>query len=410
MSHDTKRPTGTVRKVRSYRGQRRWRERATRTLRLCGEQRKLIPPAVSPTFLPLILPAAPGGELPGRIVGAGCVVASAGVRREGCELSTGEDFLTRFHFFKRALLSRQGKGRRRQGRDEVRGSRQNRGRRHTSGVLRQEVLREETVERKEEPIMSEQPKIMIRTRAPRADKGHPWWTPRDLAVLAWIAEQYGVRRDQLAVLLAREGVVATQTPGRVAESTVKDWVQRWRRAGIVGSTLVFAGQPSWVWVTRLGCEHLELDYRLWEPRARGLPHLYAVNEARLLVEARYPEAEWHSERARRHGQPFVAGQTRVEHQPDAEVQFGERRIAIEVELSSKSKKRQPTILYGLARSYSGIWYFCSPSTQVLIQRAIAELSPPALRQKFTVIPLHLEGEPVRRPTVSPTPPPPARQA
>jgi hypothetical protein len=50
-----------------------------------------------------------------------------------------------------------------------------------------------------------------------------------------------------------------------------------------------------VWVTREGLEHLELDYRLWEPQARGLDHLHAVNQVRLWVEARYPEAEWRSE-------------------------------------------------------------------------------------------------------------------
>ena len=206
--------------------------------------------------------------------------------------------------------------------------------------------------------MAEQPKRMTRPRAPRRDKGHPLWTPRDLEVLAWIADQYGVRRDQLAVLLGRWAAAPTRTPGRLAESTVKDWVERWRRAGVIGSTQVLAWHHSWIWLTRLGLEHLELDYRLWEPRARALPHLYAINQARLLVEARYPQAEWRSERALRAGQPFVAGQTGGEHQPDAEVQLGAQRIAIEVELTAKSKKRQPAILYSLARRYEGIWYFC----------------------------------------------------
>lgn len=115
MSHDAKRPTSTARKVRSDRGQIPGGSVPPGRCASVGEQRKLIPPAVSPTFFPLILPAALGGALAGRNVGTGYVVASAGVRQEGGELSTGEDSLTRFQFFKRALLSRQRKGQRRQG-------------------------------------------------------------------------------------------------------------------------------------------------------------------------------------------------------------------------------------------------------------------------------------------------------
>lgn len=87
------------------------------------------------------------------------------------------------------------------------------------------------------------------------------------------------------------------------------------------------------------------------PKAGSLPYLHAINQARLMVEARQPEAEWRSERALRSGQPFTAGQTGGEHQPDAEVLIGAQRVAIEVELNIKSKKRQPAILYALARRY-----------------------------------------------------------
>jgi hypothetical protein len=247
-----------------------------------------------------------------------------------------------------------------------------------------------------------------RPRVPRWDKGHPWWTPRDLAVLLWIAEQYGVRRDHLALLLGREAQAETRTPGRLGVTTVNDWVQRWRRAGVLESTHVLAGQPSWVWLTRAGLDHLELDYRLWEPKARGVEHLHAVNEARLWVEARELEAEWRSERSLRSGQPFVAGQTRAEHQPDAEVELRGQRVAIEVERSSKSKKRQPAILYQLARRYDAIWYFCAPATQRLMERALADLNPPAIRAKFSLVALLEDEERNRRANGTPHPPPPAK--
>lgn len=152
-----------------------------------------------------------------------------------------------------------------------------------------------------------------RKRAPRRDKGQPLWTPRDLVVLAWIADQYGVRRDQLAILLARWAETETREPGRLAATTVKDWVQRWRRAGIIESTRLLMREPTWVWVTRKGLEHLELDYRYWEPKERGLAHLSAVNQARLLVEQERPTAIWRSERRLWSEQPATHTQTQLDH-------------------------------------------------------------------------------------------------
>ena len=246
-----------------------------------------------------------------------------------------------------------------------------------------------------------------RKRRVRSDKGQPKWTERDMTVLQWIAEQYGVRRDLLAVLLARWGQVQTQTPGQLADATVKDWVRRWRRADVLGSTGVVLGQRGWVWLTRLGLEHLDLEYRYWEPRARALPHLHAINQARLLVEARYPQAEWRSERELRAGQPFVAGQTGGEHQPDAEVALGAQRIAIEVELTAKSKKRQPAILYHLARRYEAIWYFCPKALEEPLRQSFGQLDA-AARRKFSLVLLPQEragaaGQPA-------TPPPPTDDA
>jgi hypothetical protein len=225
-----------------------------------------------------------------------------------------------------------------------------------------------------------------RPRAPRWDKGQPLWTPRDLEVLAWMAEQYGVRRDHLALLLGRRAGAETQTPGRLADTTVKDWVQRWRQAGVIGSIQLLMGQPSWAWVTCLGLEHLELNYRRWEPKARGVEHLHAVNQVRLWVEARYPEAVWWSERALRSGRAFTPAHTRAEHLPDAEVELRGQRVAIEVERSPKRPRPLQAILYELARRYDAIWYFCPRATQGAMQRAVAQLNEP-VRKKFSLIDL-----------------------
>jgi hypothetical protein len=230
----------------------------------------------------------------------------------------------------------------------------------------------------------------MRLRVPRRDKGRPLWTPRDVLVLAWIAAQYAVRRDQLAVLLGRWAAAQTKAPGRLAATTVKDWIQRWRQAGLIESARVYVGEPGWVWVTREGLERLDLAYRTWEPKEQGLRHLYAINQVRLWVEQRQPEALWRSERQLRSEQPFVGDQEYQEHRPDAEVLLGTQTVAIEVERSAKTPQRLPTIFYELARTYDAIWYFCPTPMLEPMRRALAQLDLPT-RQKFSLVELPPEG-------------------
>jgi hypothetical protein len=230
------------------------------------------------------------------------------------------------------------------------------------------------------------------------------WTPRDLTALRWIGEQYAVRLDQLAVLLARLTSVPTQTPGMLREDTVYKLIKRWEQAGVVKYAVVLSQAPSWVWLTREGLQQLDLPYRFWKPKAQGLAHLYAVNQARLWIEQRYPTALWRSERQLNHERGFSRKQARGPHRPDAEVEIDGQRMAVEVELSDKVSGRLAAILYELARSYTGIWYFCPNVTKGLVQRAIGQLNPPAVRQKFLLVTLVSEGDRNTRRT-TPHPPP-----
>ena len=233
------------------------------------------------------------------------------------------------------------------------------------------------------------------------------WTKRDLEVLGWIGEQYGVRRDHLALLLGRAATEPTKAPGRLGETTMQKLIERWKRQDLIETATLEHGQPSWVWLTRKGLEHLDLDYRYWEPKLQSLPHLYAINQVRLWVAERQPEAIWRSERQLNSERPFTQRQTQVEHRPDAELVRGEQTLAIEVELSAKTPQRLPAILYGLARRYDGIWYFCPQARQASLQQAFAKLDP-AVRRKFSLVPLPEERAAV--PAQPATPPRPASGA
>jgi len=252
--------------------------------------------------------------------------------------------------------------------------------------------------------------VVKEARKPRRDKGQMRWTPRDLAALLWIGEQYAVRLDQLAVLLARLSSAPTQTPGMLREDTVYKLVKRWEQAGVVKYAVLLSQTPSWVWLTREGLEQVGLSYRFWKPKAQGLAHLYAVNQARLEIEQRYPTAIWRSERHLNSERGFSRKQARGPHRPDAEVEVEGRRMAVEVELSDKVSGRLAAILYELARTYAGTWYFCPPATKGLVQRAIEQLNPPAVRQKFLLVALSTEGDRNTRRTTPHPPPPPGREA
>lgn len=225
-------------------------------------------------------------------------------------------------------------------------------------------------------------------RKTRRDKGLVRWTERDLVVLRWMAEQYVMGLDQLQVLLGRWSST-NQNTGSVARTTASNEVTRWQRADAVKRQQILVGQPTCIWLTRAGLALLDVPYQLWTPKPEGLTHLLAINQVRLWVEQKQPEAIWCSERQLRSERPITGGHTSQEHRPDAEVLLGSKTVAIEVERSAKTPQRLPAILYGLARTYDGIWYFCPRPQLAPMQRAMAQLDS-AVRRKFSLVELPQE--------------------
>src|SRR5215208_3213511 len=120
--------------------------------------------------------------------------------------------------------------------------------------------------------------------ARRADAGLVRATERDLRLLRWVAEQYAVSIPQPARLMGRSEHAAR-------------WMRaRWQRAGWAQGRLVLVGRPVFVWLTREGSRVAGVSYKPWEPNAGSLAHIEAVNDVRLLVHQRRPEARWVCER------------------------------------------------------------------------------------------------------------------
>jgi hypothetical protein len=196
---------------------------------------------------------------------------------------------------------------------------------------------------------------------------------RDRALLAWIGEQYTIRVDLLAVLMAqRSDDPATRATGRVTQQSVSRRVVAWRRAGLVRSRQLEAWSPSTVWLTADGVAAAGLPWRPYEPTLVTVAHRHAVGLVRAEAEAM--GLGWICERELREG---LGGQPL--HLPDGVVlstddRGKEWRTAIEVELTRKTEARVVAILRHLLSRYDDVVYRVHPSAQTVVTRSVKALN------------------------------------
>jgi hypothetical protein len=184
---------------------------------------------------------------------------------------------------------------------------------------------------------------------------------RDLDALAWIGEQYAVGVDQLCVFLDCN------------PRTVQRLLVRLREQRLVEVRRVLVGEPAWVIPTLKGLRAAGLSFGAWRPTLGLLAHVAAVTDVRLQVHSRSPESEWVCERvlAREKQSP-------QEHLADAVVLLDGRRIAIEVELTVKSKRRTRAIIEELVGRYDAVLYYCAPGPHRLLLELVGDAAWPSL--------------------------------
>jgi DNA-binding transcriptional ArsR family regulator len=164
---------------------------------------------------------------------------------------------------------------------------------------------------------------------------------RDIEILGWLAEQYGARADQLEVLMG------------TGPRTVQRTVARLRAAGLVRTQRVLVDEPAWVLPTSAGMAACDSGFGVWRPRIGSLAHVAAVNDVRLHVQGRAPSTEWIPERV------LALDRLAGEHLPDGVAITEGRRVAIEVELTLKSRRRVTAILDELTGRFDAVLYFCA---------------------------------------------------
>jgi hypothetical protein len=182
-------------------------------------------------------------------------------------------------------------------------------------------------------------------RRARRDRGSFQVSERDQELLVLVAEQYAVTLDQLARLIGR------------THRTARGLRDRWCNAGWTRSAKLAVQLPPFVWLTSRGSRVAQSPFRTWEPNQGLASHIDAVTNVRLLLERDLRLGSWECERAL--AQSFPSRSEIRAHLPDG-VLAGPQRIAIEVELTLKSRARLDAIVRDLGESYEQVWYFATP--------------------------------------------------
>jgi len=214
----------------------------------------------------------------------------------------------------------------------------------------------------------------------RPARSQPWdagpeVTPRDLAALRFVGEQYAARLDVLAVVLGRLSPAAVRDAGRLGERTVRQRVERWERAGWAVRRRML-GQ-TWVLPTRAGLRLAGLEFDGWEPAATRLAHHHAVAVVRLAREPVPGQGGWICERElwRRRGR---AGWHLADGALPVPVPAGWQGISeawelVEVELHQKARPRVLAALKTRAPHTACITYYVPASLHAALTAQLASV-------------------------------------
>ena len=200
---------------------------------------------------------------------------------------------------------------------------------------------------------------------------------RDL--LALICEQGAVPLDQLARFLGSDPERAALVAARLCDAKYA------RRAPLL------ADEPDWIWLTESGTRLSRAGFKSYLPAPGALARLRAINEARLRVEGGAPHAHWVGWRTLRRE---LRGAGLI---PDAVVEIGGERHAIEVELTRRKRKGDAVrMVQHRSANYDAVVCFCVAKTRRYYERLAAENHWPKLLVR------ELPNSAAEQPTLLPT--------
>lgn len=188
-------------------------------------------------------------------------------------------------------------------------------------------------------------------------------TDRDVAILNFINEFGFCEMPQIE----RKFGVKTPRSYKVMQRLVK--------AGLVCHERVFYNRHGAFYLSHEGAKYTQLPAILNLPKD-NYKHQLTIMEVYFKLIQLYPEAAWVSERMLKRDK-FTEGIGKTGHIPDGKIIFPDNReIAIEVELTLKSKRRLEQIFraYGAQIAITEVWYFCSQNIMSSISKVVANKS------------------------------------
>ncbi len=184
--------------------------------------------------------------------------------------------------------------------------------------------------------------------------------PWERRILALISEQGAIPLDQLARFL-------DCGPDRA------EWVaEHLCDARFARRARLLADDPDWIWLTEGGNRLSQAGFDAYLPSPGALARLRAISEVRLRVEMGAPQASWIGWRTLRRE---LCGAGRI---PNAIVEIGDERHAIEVELRRKEKEDAAAMIAHRSANYDAVICFCTAKTRRFYERLAAENHWPKL--------------------------------
>ena len=185
--------------------------------------------------------------------------------------------------------------------------------------------------------------------------------PWEFELLRLIAEQGAIPFDQLARFLGGE----QEQAARVAKHLTY--------AGYADYGRFLMDEPPWVWLRRRGARFSGTG--LWPVGVKvgAIARMRAVNEVRLHIANRAPEARWVS------GRTVVREQGKRGRRPNAVVEIGSERHAIVVKHGVPQElERERTAIEDHMAGYDAVICFANPRPRALLERFKAEYHWPKL--------------------------------
>ncbi|HET7054210.1 MAG TPA: hypothetical protein VFI09_09895 [Solirubrobacterales bacterium] len=184
--------------------------------------------------------------------------------------------------------------------------------------------------------------------------------PWEFELLRLIAEQGAIPFDQLARFIGCEDGQAD----RVAKHLFK--------SGFADYGRFLHEEPPWVWLSGRGARLSGTGFQLRRPKVGAMARMRAVNEVRLHIARRAPDARWVC------GRSIVREQGLQGYRPNAMVEIGRERHAVVVRLRAQAEERDRAILETHMARHDAVIAFCTATVRKRLERLAAEHHWPKL--------------------------------